>query len=373
MKGYVYWVAKENFPEDHNRLTVAVIRALKNGELDKDLKEIEKMSPETQTRYLVKTMKNFHEKEQQHLTEAVMNAFKSGELDEGLTKEEQQRYLLTRMQQMQEDWTRLEDAALRVARRNFPPKDFYRLTGTVMEAFQRRELDKDWYEIAKMPQEILEKYLFRTMQRLRELPVAASAVKFCSNLFREANSKAWKSVMAEEESKYRLPQLKSMTMGFKEQKIAKQAARQEAEKAAKICHKVLTGELGADDGPEWAEKAAKSSQPNGQHLELGRLEKVNATEKAGKVSVDNVCKDECIELVKEMRKETVKRMLAGISFRHPMRRFVPSKWSKRWKPKYSAVVRIVVDGTAELAFCGRSSAAQRKASGRPSAARSSAF
>jgi len=83
-----------------------------------------------------------------------------------------------------------------------------------------------------------------------------------------------------------------------------EAAEEEAQEAAKICHKVLTGELGAHDGPKWAEKAANSSQPEGQHYQLGRLQKVNATEKAWKVSLKNVCKDECIELVKEMRKVT---------------------------------------------------------------------
>ena len=58
-----------------------------------------------------------------------------------------------------------------------------------------------------------------------------------------------------------------------------------------------------------AKEAAKSSQPKDQHLkpqhyQLGRLQKVNATETAWKVSLKNVCKDECIELVNEMRKET---------------------------------------------------------------------
>ena len=86
-------------------------------------------------------------------------------------------------------------------------------------------------------------------------------------------------------------------------KKPKRAAEQEAEKAAGICHKVLTGELGPHDGPEWAEKAAKSSQPKGQHYQLGRLQKVDATEKAWKVSLQNVCKDECHALVEEMRKE----------------------------------------------------------------------
>ena len=79
-----------------------------------------------------------------------------------------------------------------------------------------------------------------------------------------------------------------------------------AEKAAGICHEVLTGELGPHDGPKWAEKAANSSQPKGQHYQLGRLQKVNATEKAWKVSLKNVCKDECIELVKEIKEESWK-------------------------------------------------------------------
>ena len=116
--------------------------------------------------------------------------------------------------------------------------------------------------------------------------MAASAVKFCSELFREANSKATKSMPQEVRHQ-------------RDQAI--DAAEQEAKKAKKICRKVLTGELGPHDGPEWAEKAANSSQPNGQHYQLGRLEKVNATETAWKVSLKNVCKDECHELVYFMR------------------------------------------------------------------------
>ena len=224
--------------------------------------------------------KNFPEKERQHLTKAVMEAFKNAVKE--MSGKEQQRYWKKStdngkiLQSMREEY--LRRAVKEVAEQHFPEKELYRLTETVMEAFRRRELDKDWNEIAKMDQKTQQSYLLRTMNRLRELPVAASAVKFCSELFREANRA--------------------------ERQGAIEAAKQEFKKAEKICHKVLTGELGADDGPEWAEKAANSSQPEGQHYQLGRLQKVNATEKAWKVSLKNVCKDECHELAKEMRKKS---------------------------------------------------------------------
>ena len=213
--------------------------------------------------------KNFPEKEErQYVTEAVMKAFKSGELDKGLkemSREEKQRYLLATMQTMQEE--HLRSAAEDSAKQNFPEKEREHLTEAVMEAFKNGELDMRWI--------FYDDYLLKTMNRLRELPVSASAVKFCSNLFREATR-------------------------------AELDAYQEAEKAAGICHEVLTGELGPHDGPKWAEKAANSSQPKGQHYQLGRLQKVNATEKAWKVSLKNVCKDECIELVKEIKEESWK-------------------------------------------------------------------
>eukprot|EP00434_Breviolum_minutum_P014833 symbB.v1.2.013080.t1/scaffold920.1/size152120/2 len=268
-------VAWKNFPKKERRpLTKAVMEAFKSGELD--FKGLKEMSWEEKQRYLLTTMqqmqdlrslrsaaeevakKNFPEKEQQKLTEAVMEAFQNA------------------VKEM--------SAAEKVAKEHFPEKELYRLTEPVMEAFRRKELDKDWNEIAEMDQEGLEWYLVVTMNRLRELPVAASAVKFCSELFREANSKAAKS-----------EELQVIT------KLAEDAAKQEAQEATKICHKVLTGELGR--GPKWAKKAANSSQPKGQHLKRGRLEKVDAAETAWKVSVKNVCRDECHELVKEMKKK----------------------------------------------------------------------
>ena len=214
-------------------------------------------------------MTNFPRKEGQDLTEAVMKGFKNGELDKGLEEmslEEKQRYFLTTMQTMREEIVR--GAVEEVAKR-FPAKERAHLTEAVVKAYQSGELDKDLMSS--------DQYVFQNMQRLRELPVAASAVKFCANLFREA--------MAAEDAKV----------------TAREAAEEEAKKATGICHKVLTGELGPHDGPEWAEKAANSSQPEGQHYQLGRLQKVDATEKAWKVSLKNVCKDECIELVNEMK------------------------------------------------------------------------
>lgn len=216
------------------------------------------------------------------------------------------------------DLSKMKKDVREVAKKNFPEKERNRLVGYLMSALNRghRELVIELKEIEKMSQENKEKYLVKVMQRLRELPVAASAIKFCSNLFREANSQAFQSMLDEEnvdEIEYRMEDhIANSKAGHEAQRFevlaqfmkqeAKLATQKESKKAAKICHKVLTGELAR--GPEWAEKAAESSQPNGQHLELGRLQKVNATEKAWKVSLDNVCKDECIELVKEMRKET---------------------------------------------------------------------
>ena len=274
---------------------------------------------------------NFNENERHYLKKAVMKAFKNGELDKGLKEmsgKEKQRYLLTTMQQMQ-DLRSLRSAAEEVAKKNFPKKEQHRLTEAVMNASEAVmnawEKRRDWElkgrvsDLNKPPGRVsrekdlkgkFEKYLLETMQELQELPVAASAVKFCSNLFREANSEAWKSVMAEKVKAERLAEKARWAEIARWKAIGAEdraklgEARKEAENAAGICHKVLTGELGADDGPEWAEKAAKSSQPKDQHLKRGRLEKVNAVERAWKVSLDNVCKDECIELVKEMQKET---------------------------------------------------------------------
>ena len=237
--------------------------------------------------------KKFPEKEQQQLTEAVMKAYQNGELDKGLKEmswEEKQRYLLTTMQTMREEY--LRSAAEEVAKKNFPKKEREKLTEAVMEAFKNGELDTQAM--------FYDKYLLRTMNRLRELPVAASAVKFCSNLFREAAQVMDGAVEAGLAAKV---EVAKVGLAFERLQAAK-AAQHEAQEARGICHKVLTGELGADDGPEWAEKAANSSQPEGQHYQLGRLQMVNATEKAWKVSLKNVCKDECIELVKEMKKET---------------------------------------------------------------------
>ena len=290
-------LAKKNFPEEERQyVTEAVMIAYQNGELDKGLKE---MSWEEKQRYLLTTMqqmqedlrslkraaeeltkKNFPEEGRQRLTEAVMEAFKNGDLDKGLkemSREDKERYLLATMQQMQEDLRSLRSKAEEVAKEHFPEKERAHLTEGVMEAFKNRELHEE--SMFDTP------YLLQTMNRLRELPVAASAVKFCSNLFREAFREA-----------SRAGQLRARDLP-----LAESHAEQEAKEAAGICHKVLTGELGPHDGPKWAEKAANSSQPEGQHYQLGRLEKVNATEKAWKVSLKNVCRDECIELVYFMR------------------------------------------------------------------------
>ena len=227
-------VAKKNFPEkEQQKLTKAVMKAFKTGELDKGLKE---MSWEEKRGYLLTTMqtkylrsaaeevakKNFPEKEQQKLTEAVMKAFKTGELDKGLKEmswEEKQRYLLATMQTMREEY--LRSAAEEVAEyfrrgaeevaKGFPKEERQNLTEAVVKAFKNGELDQGFMSDGH--------YLLRTMNRLRELPVAASAVKFCSNLFREANSEDPASI-----------------------EEAESAAEYEADKAARICHKVLAGE-----------------------------------------------------------------------------------------------------------------------------------
>jgi len=206
-------VAKKNFPEEERQhLAEAVMEAFKSGELDKGLKE---MSWEEKQRYLLTTMqhmqdlrslrsaaeevakKNFPEKEErQYVTEAVMEAFKNGELDKGLeemSREGKERYLLTTMQTMrEEDLRSLRSAAKKVAKR-FPWKERAHLTEAVMEAFEKGELDKDRIFGKFVDAEARDqrrRYLFGIMNALRELPVAASAVKFCSELFREAHSRA---------------------------------------------------------------------------------------------------------------------------------------------------------------------------------------
>ena len=282
-------VAKE-FPEKERQLlTEAVMKAFKNGELDKGLKE---MSREEKQRYLLTTMQQMREEylrsfvenvamrfpepeeERYHLTEAVMNAFKNGKLDEDKLRRSWDEKSLYLFAIMEKEWNeRRLKSAVEYATMRFPTKERAGLEQAVMNAFYNGELDKGFMSDRK--------YLVQTMQRMRELPVAASAIKFCSNLFREAN----KAGQSERESR--------------------KALVREAQEAEGICHKVLTGDLGFHDGPKWAEKAAKSSQPEGQHLKLGRLQKVNATEKAWNVSLKNVCRDECQELVKEMRKVTV--------------------------------------------------------------------
>ena len=201
----------------------------------------------------------------------------------------------------------------RLAKKNFPAKEREHLTEVVMEAFKNGELDTGFMHDSYLRKI---KGLVTRMNELRELPVAASAVKFCANLFREATRAAH--------------------------------AMEEADKAAGICHKVLTGELGPHDGPKWAEKAANSSQPKGQHYQLGRLEKVNATEKAWKVSLDNVCKDECIELVKEMRNETA-QILKDVIYRKPK----PPSYEEVRLPSYEEVCakRVVQKVEAEILGC----------------------
>ena len=292
LRSAVERLARERFPEeDREDLTRAVMKAFKSGELDKGLKGM------SWQRYLFTTMQTMREEHLRRevrgvarispwLTQAVMKAYQNGELDKGLkekSREERQRYLLATMQQMS-DLRRLRSQVEKVAKKRFPKKEREHLTEAMMEAFKNGKLDKD--------RMFYDSYLLRTTQDLRELPVAASAVKFCANLFREA-------VRAGQVKYGTLP---DTAPSLNEDATLRQV-RSRGREAEGICHKVLTGELGADDGPEWAEKAAKSSQPEGQHLKRGRLEHVNAVEPAWKVSLDNVCRDECHALVEEMRKE----------------------------------------------------------------------
>ena len=168
----------------------------------------------------------------------------------------------------QEKFSRTLMRAANVAEKNFRKKDQQRLAEAVV-------LFLDYEGELEVGDDVL----LATMNRLRELPVAASAVKFCSNLFREANAVARKRRMDP-------------------QRIFQKTARH----GPRICDKVLTGELAR--GPKWAEEAAKSSQPKGQHYQLGRLQEVNALQTAWRVSFANVCRDECQELVKEMQRES---------------------------------------------------------------------
>ena len=288
LRSEVKEVAKKNFPEEEGQnLTEAVMEAFKDGELDEDKL---RRSWDEKSLYLFAIMKEernekrlrsaveevakkFPEKERPYLTAAVMKAFKKGELDKGLTNmswENTQKYLVTKMQTMRAEYFRRDVA--RVAE-NFPEKEREHLTEAVMKAFENGELDEG--KLGSNRTRVY--YLLATMQKMRELPVAASAIKFCANLFRQANHFDWD--------------------------VVKASADAEAREAAGICHEVLTGHLGPG-GPKWAEEAAKSSQPKDQHLKRGRLEKVDAVETAWKVSLDNVCRDECHALVKEMKNET---------------------------------------------------------------------
>ena len=259
------------------------------------------------------------EEERHHLTEAAMNAWMNGELDKGFIKTSWEEKLFATMQQMRQDFEFLKRQVERVAEK-FPGEERHHLTTAVMNAWEKRELEQDLNKppgrMSSDEFEDWQKNLLKTMQELRELPVAASAVKFCSNLFREVSSEAKAKAAAEKANSERFrpstPQRRNpksqeeiqraRRVRFYADKEAQDLARWKTQQAARICHRVLTGELSR--GPKWAEKAAESSQPNGQHFKRGRLEKVNAVERSWKVSLKNVCKDECHALVKEIQKET---------------------------------------------------------------------
>ena len=334
-------LAKGNFPWGDYDLTEEVMKAFKNGEMDKGLKE---KSQEEKQRYLLKTMREEYLRREvrgvalkikeesaegrEYLTEAVMRAalvqeklkaFNFEGFEKYAKREWLRNWLLARMKQKNQDWRNIRWGVEEVARLNFP-EEHYDLTEAVKKAFMNGELDETKLKMSWVKKK---NYLVQTMQRLRELPVAASAIKFCSNLFREATSWGMKSYRGKIDKEWMLEE-------------AGDAAEGEAKEAAAICHEVLTGELGR--GPKWAKEAAKSSQHNGR-LKRGRLEKVNAVEPAWKVSLDNVCRDECHALVEEMRRDK-KKILEDVA-------------ATQKPPSYEEVCakRVVQNVEAEILSC----------------------
>jgi len=353
LKGEVEEVAKKKFPweERHYRhyLIEAVMKAKDHGTLyegregRRDLMTaMEQMSEDL--RLVIKNADKFQRKNQHRLREAVINAWVNAWQYKKKSREETERYLLAAMQQMQQEFEVLFDEVERVAKEHFTWKEQHRLIEAVMNAWEKGELEHDlnrWrMSSGTFEFRYLHNYLLKTMQRLRELPVAASAVKFCSELFREAHSEAKaRADYLEKSGRSRLRDRE----GTEAEEALRQADMDLSQSAPWICHKVLTGELGADE-PEWAKEAAKSSQPKDQHskpqhLKRGRLQKVDATETAWKVSLNNVCKDECVELVKEMRKET--------------RRIFKDVDSPKKPPSYEEVCakRVVQKVEAEILGC----------------------
>ena len=106
--------------------------------------------------------------------------------------------------------------------------------------------------------------------------VSASAVSFCSELMKEANTQR---------------------LNLDEQK---HIMIRELSGAKDICPKVLTGSLNTADGKakNWEVEAAKVSQIHGQEHEFGRLDKV-----AWRSSLHRVCTDECNALVEGMENQ----------------------------------------------------------------------
>ena len=189
-------VAKGNFPWGDYDLTEEVVKAFKNGEMDKGLKE---KSQEEKQRYLLKTMREEYLRREvrevavalkfpeesaegrEYLTEAVMRAalvqeklkaFNFKGFEKYAKREWLRKWLRARMKQKNQDWRNLRGEVEAVAR-NFPKKERYDLTEAVKKAFMKGELDEE-----KLLKVWDRKYLVQTMQRLRELPVAASAIKF---------------------------------------------------------------------------------------------------------------------------------------------------------------------------------------------------
>eukprot|EP00434_Breviolum_minutum_P040090 symbB.v1.2.035618.t1/scaffold4843.1/size33977/1 len=78
----------------------------------------------------------------------------------------------------------------------------------------------------------------------------------------------------------------------------------EIEESKNFCEEVLAGSL--TSGPDWAKKAAQPSEVEGKIHKFGRLQGVvdGSEPPAWHVSLTRVCHDECLELVKGMRKES---------------------------------------------------------------------
>lgn len=161
--------------------------------------------------------------------------------------------------------------------------------------------------------------------------------------------------------------------------LLEEVALSELDRGEVICQKVLSGRL--RQGKQWAKEAAEPSQEDGLH-DYGRLQDLedlkpdDPDRPAWEMSLKEVCKDECQELVHGIR-SNMDFMVGDVqntSFAESCAdrlSLAQIGWSRLWRPTFSAVVRTLAAGTGGPACCGRSSPRRKRASGSPSAAQSS--